>query len=47
MVTQVWKRLFIGDMDDVEALAESNPLRIATVITVCRETMRAKAEGVN
>src|ERR1019366_4380578 len=46
-MTQVWERLFIGGMGDAEALAESNPLGIATVITVCREAGRAKAEGVN
>jgi len=44
---QVWERVFIGGMRDAKALAQSNPLGIATVITVCRETVRAKAEGVN
>jgi protein-tyrosine phosphatase len=34
-------------MSDAETLAQSNPFGIATVITVCRETVRAKAEGVN
>jgi protein-tyrosine phosphatase len=47
LVTQVWDRLFIGGIHDAEALAESNPLGIATVITVCRETVRTKAEGIN
>ena len=48
LMTQVWERLFIGGMDDAEALADANPLvGIATVITVCRETVRARAEGVN
>ena len=47
MVTQVWERLFIGGMADAEALSDDNPLDIATVITVCRETVRARAEGVN
>jgi hypothetical protein len=47
LVTQVWERLFIGGMADAEALAESNPLGIATVITVCREAVRARAKGVN
>jgi len=46
-MTYVWERLFIGGIADAEALAESNPLGIATVITVCRETVLAKAEGVN
>jgi len=47
LVTQVWERLFIGGMADAEALAKSNPLGIATAITVCREAVRARAEGVN
>lgn len=47
MVTQVWERLFIGGMADAEALSDDNPLDITTVITVCRETVRARAEGVN
>jgi protein-tyrosine phosphatase len=34
-------------MGDAEGLAGSNPLGIATVITVCREAVRAKAEGIN
>jgi protein-tyrosine phosphatase len=46
-MTQVWERLFIGGMGDAEALTQSNPLGIATVITVCRETVLAKAEGIN
>ena len=47
MLTQVWERLFIGGFADAEALAVSNPLGIPTVITVCREGVRDKAEGVN
>jgi protein-tyrosine phosphatase len=47
LVTQVWERLFIGGLADAEALAESNQLGIATVITVCREAIRLRAEGVN
>ena len=47
MLTQVWERPFIGGFADAEALADSNPLGIASVITVCREAVRAKAEGVN
>jgi len=35
-VTQVWKRLFIGGIGD----AESNPIQITTVVTLCRETVK-------
>jgi protein-tyrosine phosphatase len=46
-MTQVWERLFIGRIGDAEALAESNPFGITTVITLCRKPVRAKAEGIN
>src|SRR5579864_5652414 len=46
-MNQIWERLFIGGIGDAEALAQSNPLGITTVITVCRETVRTKADGVN
>ena len=47
MVTKVWERLYIGGMDDTGELTDANTLGIATVITVCREAVRARAEGVN
>jgi len=47
LITSVWDRLFIGGLADTEELAGSHPLGIATVITVCRETVRARTEGVN
>ena len=46
-MTQVWERLFIGRIGDAEALAESNPLGITTVITLCRKPVRDRAEGIN
>jgi protein-tyrosine phosphatase len=46
-VTQVWERLFVGGIGDAEALAESNPLEITTVVTLCRETVQKFAPGVN
>ncbi len=45
--TQVWESLFIGGIDDAEALAESNPLDITTVITLSRGTVRKFAPAVN
>jgi len=46
-MTQAWERLFVGDMGDAGSLAQSNAVGITTVITVCRETVRTKAEGIN
>jgi len=46
-VTQVWERLFVGGIGDAEALADSNPLEITTVVTLCRETVQKFAPRVN
>ncbi len=46
-ITQVWERLYIGDLADAEALAESNALGITTVISLCREEVRKRAAGIN
>jgi len=36
-VTKIWERLYLGSFKDAEHLARSNPQRIATVISLCRE----------
>jgi len=46
-VTQVWERLSIGGIGDAEALAESNPLGVTTVVTLCREEVQKGAPGIN
>ena len=45
--TQVWERLLIGGVRDAEALAESNPLGITTVVTLSLGAVRKFAPGVN
>ncbi|MGD0696901.1 MAG: dual specificity protein phosphatase [Terriglobia bacterium] len=45
--TQVWERLFVGGIGDAEALADSNPLEITTVLTLCREKVQKFAPHVN
>ena len=32
--TQLWQRLFVGGIEDAEAISNSNPLEIANVITL-------------
>lgn len=44
---QVWERVFIGGIGDAQALAQSNPVGITTVVTLCRERVRKDAPGVN
>jgi len=46
-VTQVWERLFIGSIGDAEALAESNPFGVTTVVTLCKEEVQKRAAGIN
>jgi hypothetical protein len=36
-VTKIWERLYLGSLKDAEQLARSNPQRITTVISLCRE----------
>ena len=45
--TQVWERLFVGGIGDAEAFAESNPLGITTVVTLCREKVQKFSPDVN
>jgi hypothetical protein len=46
-VTQVWERLFVGDIYDADALVESNPLRITTVVTLCPESVPDEVCGID
>ena len=43
IVTQVWQRLFVGGIGD----AESNPIEITTVVTLCRKRLKKGAPRVN
>jgi hypothetical protein len=36
-VTKIWERLYLGSLNDAAQLARSNPRRIATVISLCRQ----------
>jgi protein-tyrosine phosphatase len=36
-VTRIWERLYLGNLKDAQQLARSNPQRINTVISLCRE----------
>ena len=37
MITKIWERLFLGSLKDADHLARTNPRRINTVISLCRE----------
>ncbi len=36
-MTKIWERLYLGSLKDAEKLARSNPQRITTVVSLCRE----------
>ena len=36
-VTKIWERLYLGSLKDAEQLARSNPQRITTVVSLCRQ----------
>ena len=36
-MTKIWERLFLGSLKDAEQLARSNPHRITTVLSLCRQ----------
>ena len=36
-MTRIWERLYLGNLKDAEQLAQSNPQRITTVVSLCRE----------
>ena len=36
-MTKIWERLYLGSLKDGAQLARSNPQRISTVLSLCRE----------
>ena len=46
-MTRIWERLWLGGIDDAEALAKANPNGITTVLTLCPERVEHRARGVN
>ena len=45
-MTHVWERLWIGSLRDAEELADANPNRITTVISLCEGCVTSKRRGV-
>jgi protein-tyrosine phosphatase len=45
-VTKIWERLYLGCLKDAERLSRSNPRRIATVISLCREQVVERAAKI-
>ena len=45
-MTKIWEMLFLGNLKDAEQLASSNRFRIASVVSLCTEEIRAKADTI-
>ena len=45
-MTKIWERLYLGSLKDAAQLARSNPRRIATVISLCREKNLERARNI-
>jgi len=41
--TRLWESLSVGGIEDAEALSDSNPFEVNTVVTLCRETVGTSA----
>ena len=46
-MTRIWERLYIGGLTDAERLSKGNPNHIDTVISLCKECVTSKRQGVN
>ena len=45
-MTKIWERLYVGSLKDAERLAHSNPQRIATVVSLCRDQAAQRAPKI-
>ena len=45
-MTQIWERLFLGNLADAQRLSRRNSNRIATVISLSEQCVEKKAAGV-
>jgi protein-tyrosine phosphatase len=45
-MTKIWERLYLGCLKDAEQLARSNPQRITTVVSLCREQAVRRAPKI-
>lgn len=45
-MTKIWERLYVGSHKDAAQLTRSNPRRITTVISLCREKVLQRAPKI-
>lgn len=46
-MTRIWERLYTGGIADAEELAEDNPQRITTVVSLTKSSVRESRKGIN
>lgn len=45
-MTKIWEKLYLGSLKDAAQLARSNPRRIATVVSLCRDRALQQAPRI-
>lgn len=45
-LTKIWERLYLGSLQDAEQLARSNPRRIGSVVSLCRDPVVQRAPKI-
>lgn len=45
-MTRIWERLYLGSLKDAAQLTRSNPRRITTVVSLCREKVVQRAPKI-
>ena len=45
-MTKIWERLYVGSLKDAAQLTRSNPRRITTVVSLCREKVLQRAPKI-
>ena len=45
-MTKIWERLYLGSLKDAEQLERSNPQRITTVVSLCKEQAVHRASKI-
>lgn len=45
-MTKIWERIYLGSLKDAEQLAHSNPRRITTVVSLCRDQAAQRAPKI-
>ncbi len=45
-MTKIWERIYVGSLNDASLLTRSNPRRITTVVSLCREKLLLRSSKI-